>query len=163
MLIGEGSDEHFGGYMQFSSDAIREPDLTVEQNSIPDKRRSELTREVENRTTPGYKGVPKAFATTQSTLARRMLNNSFISASLWAVTISPPFASWTQKLGAKHVQEMRATGAGAKAMDLINRKWHPLHTAQYIWTRSILPNLILTSMGDRMEMANSLEGRTPFL
>lgn len=40
---------------------------------------------------------------------------------------------------------------------------HPLHTSQYVWTKSILPNLILTCMGDRMEMAHSIEGRPPFL
>ena len=130
---------------------------------MTDIERQELTREVELGTTPGYKGVPRSFATSQSSLARRMLNNSFISACLWAVTVSSPFASWTQQLGPMHIQETRAMGSAAKALDLINKKWHPLHTAQFIWTRSILPNLILTSMGDRMEMANSLEGRTPFL
>ena len=91
-----------------------------------------------------------------------MLNNSFISSCLWTVTIAP-FASWTKQYGQMSVQETRAYNAGGKSLDLINTVWHPLHTAQYVWTRSILPNLILTSMGDRMEMAHSIEGRTPFL
>jgi asparagine synthase (glutamine-hydrolysing) len=33
----------------------------------------------------------------------------------------------------------------------------------YIWTKTVLPNYILTVGGDRTEMAHSVEGRLPFL
>lgn len=33
----------------------------------------------------------------------------------------------------------------------------------YLWSKSVLPNYILTMLGDRMEMAHSIEGRVPFL
>jgi asparagine synthase (glutamine-hydrolysing) len=33
----------------------------------------------------------------------------------------------------------------------------------YIWQKTALPNFILTLLGDRMEMAHSIEGRVPFL
>ncbi len=39
----------------------------------------------------------------------------------------------------------------------------PVNQALYIWTRTLLPNFILTALGDRMEMAHSVEGRVPFL
>lgn len=39
----------------------------------------------------------------------------------------------------------------------------PLNQSLYLWTRIMLPNFILTSLSDRMEMAHSLEGRVPFL
>lgn len=39
----------------------------------------------------------------------------------------------------------------------------PVNQALYIWTRTVLPNFILTVLGDRMEMAHSVEGRVPFL
>ncbi|MGH3934042.1 MAG: asparagine synthetase B family protein, partial [Pseudonocardiaceae bacterium] len=39
----------------------------------------------------------------------------------------------------------------------------PVNQALYIWTRTALPNAILTFLGDRMEMAHSVEGRLPFL
>lgn len=39
----------------------------------------------------------------------------------------------------------------------------PVNQALYIWTRTVLPNVILTVLGDRMEMAHSVEGRVPFL
>ena len=42
-------------------------------------------------------------------------------------------------------------------------KWHPFHTGQYVFTKAHLENLILSNLGDRGEMAHSIEGRTPFL
>ena len=161
-LVGEGADEHFGGYSQFKADSVREPDLSWGQNAMNEHQRETLLRKFTANTTPGYKGVLQVSATSTSGLARRMLNNSNISACLWAVTVAP-FAAWTKSYGQLSVQETRASSTGGRALNLINTRWHPLHTAQYIWTRSILPNLILTSMGDRMEMAHSIEGRTPFL
>ena len=40
---------------------------------------------------------------------------------------------------------------------------HPMHAAMYLWAKSFLPSFVLTTLGDRMEMANSVEGRVPFL
>jgi asparagine synthase (glutamine-hydrolysing) len=42
-------------------------------------------------------------------------------------------------------------------------RWHPLHQAQYLETRLLLPAYILSSQGDRMAMAHGIEGRFPFL
>jgi asparagine synthase (glutamine-hydrolysing) len=39
----------------------------------------------------------------------------------------------------------------------------PLNKSLYIWAKSVLPNYILNLLGDRMEMAHSVEGRVPFL
>jgi asparagine synthase (glutamine-hydrolysing) len=33
----------------------------------------------------------------------------------------------------------------------------------YVWAKTMLPNYILSNLGDRMEMAHSVEGRLPFL
>ncbi len=43
------------------------------------------------------------------------------------------------------------------------QSWHPLERAQYLEIASILPGYILSAQGDRMLMANSVEGRFPFL
>ena len=43
------------------------------------------------------------------------------------------------------------------------RRWHPLHQAQYLEARFLLPGYILSSQGDRMAMAHGIEGRFPFL
>ncbi len=39
----------------------------------------------------------------------------------------------------------------------------PLNQSLYIWAKTGLPTYILTMLGDRMEMAHSIEGRVPFL
>ncbi|CAM5329996.1 asparagine synthase (glutamine-hydrolyzing) [Aquamicrobium terrae] len=41
--------------------------------------------------------------------------------------------------------------------------WHPLHQAQYLESRFLLPGYILSSQGDRMAMSHGVEGRFPFL
>ena len=41
--------------------------------------------------------------------------------------------------------------------------WHPLNSAMYVWTKGHLVNIFLACLGDRTEMAHSLEARTPFL
>jgi asparagine synthase (glutamine-hydrolysing) len=38
-----------------------------------------------------------------------------------------------------------------------------VHQSLYLWSKTMLPNYILTMLGDRMEMAHSIEGRVPFL
>ena len=38
-----------------------------------------------------------------------------------------------------------------------------VHQALYLWSKTVLPGYVLTILGDRMEMAHSIEGRVPFL
>lgn len=44
-----------------------------------------------------------------------------------------------------------------------SRHWDPLARAQWLEMTTLLPGYILASQGDRMLMANSVEGRFPFL
>jgi asparagine synthase (glutamine-hydrolysing) len=39
----------------------------------------------------------------------------------------------------------------------------PVNQSLYLWNQTILVNTVLTYLGDRMEMAHSVEGRVPFL
>lgn len=41
--------------------------------------------------------------------------------------------------------------------------WHPFHRAQYLEAKTLMASYLLSSQGDRMLMANSVEGRFPFL
>ena len=41
--------------------------------------------------------------------------------------------------------------------------WHPFNRGEYLEARTLLPGYLLSSQGDRMLMANSVEGRFPFL
>ncbi|KAK8017321.1 hypothetical protein PG993_013647 [Apiospora rasikravindrae] len=51
----------------------------------------------------------------------------------------------------------------AEARANIRDRWHPLHSSLYSWNKKQLPAMILTVVGDRCEMAHSIEGRPPFL
>jgi asparagine synthase (glutamine-hydrolysing) len=42
-------------------------------------------------------------------------------------------------------------------------QWHPQHRAQYLESRLLMDTYLLSSQGDRMLMANGVEGRFPFL
>lgn len=41
--------------------------------------------------------------------------------------------------------------------------WHPFNRAEYLEAMTLLPGYLLSSQGDRMLMANSVEGRFPYL
>ena len=43
------------------------------------------------------------------------------------------------------------------------QSWHPLELAQWLEITTLLPNYLISAQGDRMLMANSVEGRFPFL
>ena len=42
-------------------------------------------------------------------------------------------------------------------------RWHPFNRSEYVEAKTLLPSYLLSSQGDRMLMANSVEGRFPFL
>jgi len=44
-----------------------------------------------------------------------------------------------------------------------HKRWHPVARAQWFEMSTLLPGYILSSQGDRMLMAHSVEGRFPFL
>jgi asparagine synthase (glutamine-hydrolysing) len=73
------------------------------------------------------------------------------------------FNEWTSEFGEYDIKESIANDVDGRVKTLMIDKWHPLHTAEYIWTKGFLANAILTSLADRAEMAHSLEARPPFL
>lgn len=54
-------------------------------------------------------------------------------------------------------------GELVESMPKESRGWDPLARAQWLEMTTLLPGYILASQGDRMLMANSVEGRFPFL
>ena len=64
---------------------------------------------------------------------------------------------------------MREEVDGAPGVDVVTRMppeaadWDPLSRGQWLEMETLLPGYILASQGDRMLMANSVEGRFPFL
>ena len=73
------------------------------------------------------------------------------------------FASWTNAYATREVETVIAESFDGKVRDSIANKWHPLHTAEYTWTRTSFANILLRYTGDNMDMIHHVESRTPFL
>ncbi|KAK3934671.1 asparagine synthase [Diplogelasinospora grovesii] len=173
VLTGEGADEHFAGYPFFPADFLGEADY-----SMPD---SPLTKDNTLREALQH----KALANLDETLfhARRLgffshgswkedceafraVNNVRmpLGAQMSQPTLESLFAPWVQQRYAGVNCPMVAVAAlSPESRHKITNKWHPLHASEYIWSKSLLANNILSCLGDRTEMAHSIEARPPFL
>ena len=157
VLTGEGADEVFGGY-----DIFKEAKLRRFCARDPDSdRRPLLFKKL-------YPYLPKLQAQSASYL------KAFFATDLDAVA-DPLFSHlprFRSTAGAKlfFSGDLRRELSGYDALDELRAslpeafaRWHPLSQAQYLETAFLLPGYILSSQGDRMAMANAVEGRFPFL
>lgn len=168
VLTGEGADEHFAGYPYFPPEFLREadealPDLHLSQNN---EHRIEMFNAVQremkgiwrNAGATAYDDRP-ALASIAGAGATAVSDNLLA----WHPSATV-FAPWlVNKLGD---HDLRKTIIGSHASDIqakMRSRWHPLHTAMYMWNKNSLANILLSCLGDRTEMAHSVEARTPFL
>ena len=156
VLTGEGADELLAGYDIFKETMIRR--FWARR---PDSRwRPLLLRRL-------YPDIPGLGRVNDSYL------RAFFGASL-TDTASPDYSHavrWRNTARAKRFfsQALRdglarhpsATSRLATPPELMS--WDPLQRAQYLETSLFLPQYLLSSQGDRVAMAHSVEGRHPFL
>ncbi|KAE8369554.1 asparagine synthase [Aspergillus caelatus] len=160
VLTGEGSDEHFVGYPDFRPDLLQEPDYSWPAADLPPHVREKAWREARDNTGAVIFGdgghvVPVSTA--------RMVNNTHTMREV-AKCGYLPFLPWTSTyLSAGDPETRLAEDLDGRILEMIANKWHPLHTSQYIWLRSYLPNFILRWVGDNMDMAHHVESRPAFL
>jgi asparagine synthase (glutamine-hydrolysing) len=157
VLTGEGADEMFAGYDLFREGKVRRfwarfPDSTLRPRAL-------------ERLYPYLARSP----VSQQAMARQFFGHNL---------------SGYQAPGFAHDTRWRTTGAlkrlfSAGLRDAINGRdvisellatlpdefgrWNRLSQDQYIEIRTLLSGYLLSSQGDRMLMANSIEGRFPFL
>lgn len=169
IITGEGADEHFAGYPYFPIEFLREADHSQPESLLSRQHdlRGEMHRRVDEETIKilGILGAAGNDRDTRDCAALADVNNSTVP---WALLTWHPkrqlFAPWVQDKSAdldyrNTVIESFSPDARAK----MRSRWHPLHTALYMWNRTSLPNVLLSCLGDRTEMAHSIEARTPFL
>ncbi|KAJ4358431.1 uncharacterized protein N0V89_003014 [Didymosphaeria variabile] len=176
ILTGEGADEQFAGYGQLLADFLREPDQSWSSRSLPrlpDDLRVRLLEEEEERSKGGDQKTIKNFRAADppsAIYAKKQINNVGIISMTAFMTAESLLSPWAhQEFG---IQDPRVVGVhnliSGTVRKKIQFKWqvlpgHTLHSALYIWQKMFLQNVLLTALGDRVEMANSIEGRQPFL
>jgi asparagine synthase (glutamine-hydrolysing) len=158
VLTGEGSDEILAGYPHFRRDH-----LLYERNGNDAAARARLLAELEadNRVSAGtlLPSGATPLAGVQAILGyvpSHLEVWAQIAASLTGLLrpdVSDAFAgrdTFRVMLGCLDV-ERQLRGRSSVNQSL------------YVWGKTMLPNYILSTIGDRMEMAHSVEGRLPFM
>lgn len=157
VMTGEGADEILGGY-----DIFKETKIRQFWARYPDSQIRPLLLKRLYPYLPAFQGQSRAY--------REAFFNSGLSDP------SNPFFShlprWqtTSKNKLFFSDELKSSLTGSTpeqrlmaAMPHGFESWQQMARAQYIETSNLLPGYILSSQGDRMAMANSIEGRYPFL
>lgn len=163
VLTGEGSDEIFSGYKMFQSDYLREPDTSWPLYSqLSDAKRREKRLSLLNALRHSYRDMGANRAQPTPEAALRMVNYATTATSLISSTTSRLLSDWTSCYGLCDPKLMIANSISVDTLQKL-QEWHPLHAAMYIWSKGYLQNILLTCLGDRTEMAHSIEARTPFL
>ncbi|KAJ7580835.1 putative asparagine synthase [Mycena floridula] len=169
VLTGEGSDETFGGYSFLLLDYLRATDPASAQLGIHLPSAAELAaivKVLEEMKPPQDHISISELSFTDSPLGRAMLGG-ISTHRVWSTT-GVPAEIFSQEVlahfGPPDHSRTIAEGIRAEARARsVNGEWHPLNTALYTVTNTMLSNGILNYVGERAEMASSIEGRPPFL
>jgi asparagine synthase (glutamine-hydrolysing) len=159
VLTGEGSDEIFAGYDIFKEDRVRrfwarQPESHMRPRLLrrlyPDIFRQEDSRSGAFLESFFRRGLTQVNSPGYSHMIR-WENANFIKGFF--------SAELHQKIG--HEDGFVDRFISTLPQDYM--KWDPLSRAQYTEISIFLSNYLLSSQGDRMAMAHSVEGRFPFL
>jgi asparagine synthase (glutamine-hydrolysing) len=157
VLTGEGADEMLGGYDIFKEAKIRRFWARNLESSWRPLLLRRLYPYMENiqRQSPAY--LKSFFRVTPDYL----VNPFFSHLPRWELTA---------RLKVFFSDAVRSEVSPGEAFAEIERTlperystWCPFNQAEYLESAHLLPGYILSSQGDRMAMAHSVEGRYPFL
>jgi asparagine synthase (glutamine-hydrolysing) len=156
VLTGEGADEALGGYDLFKEAKIRQF----------------WARQPDSAWRPTLLKALYPYLETSGSQAQAYLRN------FYGVGLADPdqrgFSHLTRWLTTAHCkvffsENLRAAVREDATSSLLSTlpqtfdRWHPFNRAQYLEAKTLLNGYLLCSQGDRMLMANSVEGRFPFL
>mgnify|MGYP000870220486 CR=1 FL=1 len=156
VLTGEGADEALGGYDLFKEAKIRQfwarhpqsewrplllkalyPYLETTGTQATTYLRNFYGIGLDHPDQPGFSHLTRWFTTAQC-----------------KVFFSPELNAALYENAANRLTEQLPPASG---------RWHPFNRGQYLEAKTLLGGYLLCSQGDRMLMANSVEGRFPFL
>lgn len=159
VLTGEGADEFFGGYSAFRQDMI------LHNSEGQNKEQINQYLKQLNASNQNSSGL--------LTPVGRPDNIEFMKKMLgFEPTYLLPLAEAIDKLKLLYNEKtLNTIGDAHPIFQFLAhidvkaqlKNIEPVHAAMYLLAKSALPNYVLINLGDRMEMAHSLEGRLPFL
>ena len=159
VLTGEGSDEILGGYAHFRRDML----LYNKEGQDPLEIRA-LLQDLE-RLNPVSRGLllPHGEARPLDNVKRLL---GFVPS--WIETFSARSGKMRALLAGEYLAKFGQAQGYHGLLSGIDVRGQlagrdPVHQSLYLWSKTLLPGYILTMLGDRMEMAHSVEGRVPFL
>ncbi|MEO6013991.1 MAG: asparagine synthase (glutamine-hydrolyzing) [Devosia sp.] len=157
VLTGEGSDEIFAGYDIFREAKVRR---FVARNPLS-RIRPHLFRRLYHYL-PGIQSQSAEYLAAFFAAGADGLDDPLFSHRPRFRSTAQAKLFYSEDLRSK-LRGYDATAALAERLPERFKRWHPLHQAQYLETTFLLPGYILSSQGDRVAMANGVEGRFPFL
>lgn len=155
VITGEGADELLLGYPSHKEDYISNYLSSDIQSRLLEKLLKDNylsnTAYVSGKNYANFSDIEKMLGFTPSFLKLSYdiadINKSIFTNDLLNLSQSlSPFTKFSNLIG-----ESPITNLGA------------VEKSQYLWSKTYFPELILSYLGDRMEMAHSVEGRLPFL
>jgi asparagine synthase (glutamine-hydrolysing) len=157
VLTGEGSDEVLGGYDIFKEAKIRRFWAKYPESKLRPILLRRLYPYLKN-----LQSQPDAYLRAFFHVRKDDLSSPFFS--------HLPRWDMTSKLKMFFSRESREQMKGCNAIARLDaelpsrfRQWDGFSQSQYLEAAYLLPGYILSSQGDRMAMAHSVEGRFPFL
>jgi len=157
VLTGEGADEVLTGYDIFKETKIREFCAR-----FPDSHWRPLLLRRLYPYLPSFQRQPRAYREAFFNKDISDLCNPFFShLPRWQTTARNKLFFSDDLIG--YSAAILDTDSLSDILNPDFKTWSPLARAQYIELKYLLPGYILSSQGDRVSMAHSIEGRFPFL
>lgn len=157
VLTGEGADEVFGGYDLFKEAKVRRFWARQPQSKLRPRLLERLYGYLPNSPVRNPAFAQSFFGQGMEHLQRPI----FAHVPRWTTS---------QRALGLLSPELRAEIGGFNALDAFEATlpadiggWCPLARDQYVEAKSLLAGYLLSSQGDRVAMANSIEGRFPYL